>query len=45
LTFTPSSRGATGGRSMFQARALHVSGQLENPDVAVQPAKEEETRP
>ncbi len=44
LTFTPSAR-ATGEPSTYQARMLRVSGQLENPAVAVQPVVIEEARP
>jgi hypothetical protein len=44
LTFAPRARTAT-GTQISQARTLHVSGQLENPDVAVLPAGSEQTRP
>jgi len=44
LTFTPRPRGATGTRVVSQARELRFSGQLENPTVAVVPAKAQETR-
>jgi hypothetical protein len=44
LTFTPSTR-APGAPSRYQARMLRVSGQLENPAVAVQPVVIEEARP
>jgi len=44
LIFAPRARTAT-GTQISQARTLHVSGQLENPDVAVLPVGSEQTRP
>jgi hypothetical protein len=44
LTFAPRLRTAS-GTQISQARTLHVSGQLENPDVAVLPLGSEQTRP
>lgn len=44
LTFAPRAR-STSGTQISQARTLHVSGQLENPDVAVLPLGSEQARP
>lgn len=45
LTFTPRPRTAPGSRTISQARELRVTGQLENPAVAVLPAGSEQARP
>jgi AsmA family/AsmA-like C-terminal region len=45
LTFSPAPRTAAGAHAPAQARELRVSGQLENPEVAVLPAGVEQTRP
>ena len=45
LTFTPRPRTASGSRTISQARELRVTGQLENPAVAVLPAGSEQARP
>jgi AsmA family len=44
LIFAPRARAAT-ATQISQARTLHVSGQLENPDVAVLPLGSEQARP
>jgi hypothetical protein len=45
LTFVPRPRVEAGKQSTFQARELRVSGQLENPTVAVLPSGSQEARP
>ena len=45
LVFTPKPRVAPGARTASQSRELRVSGQLENPEVAVFPTKTEQARP
>ncbi len=45
LTFSPRPRVVAGMHASSQARELRVSGQLENPEVAVLPAGGEQTRP
>jgi hypothetical protein len=45
LTFTPRPRTAPGSRTISPARELRVTGQLENPAVAVLPARSEQARP
>ena len=45
LTFTPKPRPAAGTRTVSEARELRVTGQLENPAVAVAPAGSEQARP
>ncbi|HXX17675.1 MAG TPA: AsmA family protein [Candidatus Eremiobacteraceae bacterium] len=45
LTFSPAPRTAAGTHMVAQPRELRVSGQLENPQVAVLPAGVEQTRP
>lgn len=45
LTFTPRPRTVPGSRAISQARELRVTGQLENPAVAVLPAGSEQARP
>lgn len=45
LTFTPKPRPAAGTRTVSEARELRVTGQLENPAVAVAPAGAEQARP
>ena len=44
LTFAPRAR-STAGTQISQARTLHLSGALENPDVAVLPLGSEQPRP
>jgi AsmA-like protein len=45
LTFIPGPQAATGTHTISQARELRVTGQLENPAVAVLPAGSEQARP
>jgi hypothetical protein len=45
LTFAPKPRVVPGTRTISQARELRLSGQLENPAVAVLPAGAEQARP
>jgi hypothetical protein len=45
LAFTPRPRVATGARTTSQARELRLSGQLENPAVAVSPVATNQVRP
>jgi hypothetical protein len=45
LAFTPRPRVATGARTTSQSRELRLSGQLENPAVAVSPVATNQVRP